>query len=97
MHAKKRNLHHGVTGQRSRHCLVPWVAGTEENSESVTEQRPIILDLRCSIGKECQAKVSSVVDQVHVQIIFIYIISQNEVAPVLHSLSSFIHCNSDLL
>jgi hypothetical protein len=94
---KKRNLHHRVAGQRSRQCLVLWVTGTEENPESITEQRSIILDLRGRVSKKYQAIVSSVVDHVHVQIVFIYIISQNEVAPLLHSLPSFIHCNSDLL
>ena len=97
MHAKKRNLHHGVTGQRSRQCLVLWVTGTEENPESVTEHRSIILDLRRRVSKKHQAIISSVVDDIDVQVVFVHIVSQNEVASLFYSLPSLSHCNSNLL
>ena len=73
------------------------ILGTEENPESISEQRSIVLNLRRRISEQHQAIISSVVDDIDVQVVFVHIISQNEVASLFYSLPSLSHCDSNLL
>ena len=49
---KERNLHHWIAGQRGRQCLIFRILRTEENPESISKQRSIVLDLRRRIREK---------------------------------------------
>ena len=72
---EERNLHHAVTSQRCRQCSIFRILGTEEYPESVSKQRSIVLNLRRRICEQHQAIISSVVDDIDVQVVFVHIVS----------------------